>query len=116
MYCINYKIKQEDSLYRISRHYNVSLQAIMDANPLVNVYSLTAGENIHIPVGVPQNDYKYFAEYMIRDGDSLGELLDENNINFADLQEFNDLYNIYLMPGTSLRVPIIDEGERNTTL
>ncbi len=116
MYCINYTIKKGDTLYRISRHFNICLNAIMDANPLVNVYHLIEGDTIVIPVSVPQNRYKNFTTYLIKDGDTLGRILDENSINLADLMEFNNLDDIYLLQGTTLNVPILDDGEDDITL
>jgi LysM repeat protein len=116
MYCINYEIKQGDTLYSISRHFNVRICAIMDANPLVNVYSLMVGETIYIPVSVPQKNYTHFTTYLVREEDSLGNILDENSINLADLLELNHLDEIYLQPGTTLKVPIFGEGEGGITL
>jgi LysM repeat protein len=116
MYCINYVVRNGDTLYSISRHFNVSLSAIMDANPLVNVYNLITGGTIYIPVSIPQNNYTHFTTYLVKEEDSLGRLLDENSINLADLLELNDLNEIYLEPGTTLKVPIIGEGESGITL
>jgi LysM repeat protein len=115
MYCINYVIHKGDTLYSMSRHFNVSLNAIMYANPLVNVYHLEEGNVLAIPVSVPQNNYKYFTTYLITKEDTLGRILDENSINLADLMEFNSLDNIYLLPGTTLQVPVLDDGEDDVT-
>jgi LysM repeat protein len=116
MYCINYVVKNGDTLYSISRHFNVGLDAIMAANPLVNLYNLMVDEVICIPVSVPQNNYENYTTYLVEDEDTLGSVLDKNSINLADLMEFNDLYQVYLLPGTTLQVPIIGEGEGEITL
>jgi LysM repeat protein len=116
MYCINYVVKKGDTLYSISRHFNVSLNAIMAANPLVNVYNLMVDEVLCIPVSVPQNNYTTDTTYMVEEEDTLGSVLDKNSINLADLMEFNDLYQVYLLPGTTLQVPIMGEEESETTL
>jgi LysM repeat protein len=116
MYCINYVIKQGDSLYKISREYNVSINDLMNANPLINVYRLQVGEVICIPVSIPQNNYTNFTTYLIEEEDTLGSILDKNGINLADLMEFNALHDIYLLPGTTLQVPIIGTGESGITL
>jgi LysM repeat protein len=110
MYCINYVIKKGDTLYSISRHFNVALNAIMEANPMVNVYNLRAGETICIPVSVPQNNYTHYTTYLIEEEDTLGSVLDKNSINLADLVEFNELDDIYLRPGMSIQIPVVDEG------
>lgn len=46
-------IKEGDNLYQLSRQYRVPLALIMRANPYVDVYNLTVGQEICIPVGRP---------------------------------------------------------------
>lgn len=116
MYCINYVIKQGDTLYNISRHFRVPLEAIMNANPLINVYRLRVDEVICIPVSMPQNNYTNYTTYLIKEGDTLGNVLDNNGINMGDLMEYNSLDNIHLEPGTTLQIPIVGEGENEMTL
>jgi LysM repeat protein len=116
MYCIKYIIKCGDSLYSISRHYNVPISAILDANPLINVYNLIAGETICIPVSVPSGNYTNFTTYLVREEDTLGDILNNSGINLADLLEFNDLEDIYLVPGSTLKVPVAPGRESNIVL
>lgn len=116
MYCINYVIKQGDSLFSLSRQYHVSIDSIINANPLVNVYNLQVDEIVCIPVSVPQNNYTNFTTYLVEENDSLGKILDEYDINLADLLEFNDIFDIYLEPGTTIKVPIVGAGESGVTL
>ena len=106
MYCINYVIKNEDTLYRISRHFNVTLQAIMEANPFVNIYELKQGTTIRIPVSVPEENYINHIEYTVKENDTLGNLLDEYSINMADFIEFNKLEELYLQAGMDIKIPI----------
>ncbi|MDF2944994.1 MAG: hypothetical protein K0S01_3852 [Herbinix sp.] len=116
MYCINYVIRPGDSLYSISRHFNIGLDVIMAANPLVNLYNLIVGETICIPVSVPQNNYTNVTTYLVEDNDTLGSVLDKNSINLADLVEHNDLNQIFLLPGMTLQVPIVGEGQGGMTI
>ena len=116
MYCINYVIEKGDTLYSISRHFNVGIDAIMTANPLVNLYNLMIGEVICIPVSVPQNNYTNYTTYLVEEEDTLASVLNKHSINLADLLEFNELNDVYLMPGMTIQVPIIDEGEDGITL
>ena len=44
-------IEQGDTLYKLSKRYDVKLFDIMRLNPFVNVYNLQRGEEIYIPVG-----------------------------------------------------------------
>ncbi len=111
MFCINYVIKKGDTLYSISRKSNVPVSAIINANPFVNVYNLQIGEVLCLPVGVPLNDYNGTIIYTVQEGDTLGRVLDQYGIEIGDLMQLNDVNNIYLMPGTSLEVPVFDFEE-----
>ena len=111
MYCINYTVKKGDTLYHISRHFNIGLEAIIAANPLVNVYNLMVGEIICIPISVPSNNFTNYSSYLVSDGDTLGSILKMNEINMADLMQGNNADEIFLMPGTTIRVPVFKEGD-----
>lgn len=50
---IVHTIKKGDTLYQLSRFYNVTINEIMRANANVNVYNLQVGEKICIPVRNP---------------------------------------------------------------
>lgn len=112
MYCMNYIVQRGDTLYSISRHFMVSINEIMAANPLINVYNLIVGETIGIPVSIPQNNYTQYTTYKIKEEDTLGNILDKNHINLADLMEFNKINEIYLLPGTTLLVPVIESNNK----
>jgi LysM repeat protein len=111
MYCINYVVQKGDTLYSISRHFNIGLAAIMAANPLVNVYNLMVGEVLCIPISVPSNNIMNYTTYLVEEGDTLGSVLEYHGINMADLMQRNNLDDLFLMPGTTLNVPIIESNE-----
>ncbi|NLL01021.1 MAG: LysM peptidoglycan-binding domain-containing protein [Clostridiales bacterium] len=115
MFCLFYEVKQGDTLYSISRSYNVELNAIIRANPFINVYNLQIGDVLCLPC-VPQNKYAHFTTYLIEEGDTLGSVVEKHEINLADLLEINDIYSISLMPGSTLSVPIVGEGESGLSL
>lgn len=111
MYCINYVIQSGDTLYSISRQFNISLNAMIDANPLVNVYDLRVGEAICIPVSVPSDQYTEVTTYIVREGDTLGSILDSNAVSLADLMQKNPLNEIFLLPGSALQIPSAAETQ-----
>ena len=49
--CIGFEhvIKKGDTLYKISKQYNVKVSALILANPYVNIYNLQVGDTICIP-------------------------------------------------------------------
>ena len=91
MFCLYYVIKQGDTLYSISRKYNVDVNTIIMANPFINVYNLQPGDTICLPC-IPNNRYTYFTTYLVEDGDTLGSVASKHEINIADLLEINDIY------------------------
>jgi LysM repeat protein len=111
MYCTNYTIQKGDTLYSISRKFNVRLDAIITANPLVNVYNLMIGETICIPVSIPSNRYTNTMTYQVKEGDTLGSILHKYGVNLADLMLKNSLDQMYLAAGTTLQIPVSDEEE-----
>lgn len=50
---IVHTIRRGDTLYLLSRHYNVTINEIMRANSNINVYNLQVGDQICIPVRRP---------------------------------------------------------------
>lgn len=116
MYCIRYDIIKGDTLYGISRRFCVPINAIMDANPLVNIYSLTDGDTIDIPVIASGKQYTNYTTYLIDEENTLGSILEKNHINLSDLLELNALSDIYLAPGSTLKVPIFPGEKSGVTL
>ena len=110
LFCLYYEIKRGDTLYAISRRYNVDLNWIIMANPFINVYNLRPGEVLCIPC-IPKAGQGHFTTYLVEEGDTLGSVAQKHGINPADLLELNDIDSISLMPGTTLSVPIRGEGE-----
>ena len=51
-YCdgMTHTVKQGETLYSLSRQYNVPLAIILRANPYIDVYNLQTGDTICIPV------------------------------------------------------------------
>ncbi len=111
MYCINYVVQKGDTLYSISRHFNISLASIIEANPLVNVYNLIVGDILCIPISVPSNNIMSYTTYMVEEGDTLGSILERYGVGLADLMQGNNINEIFLLPGTTLNMPMIGSDE-----
>jgi len=45
-------VKEEDTLYTLSRKYHVPLLQVMYANPFVDIYNLKVGDELCIPVSL----------------------------------------------------------------
>lgn len=102
--CMNYVIGQGDTLYSISREYNVPLPLILRLNPFVDIYNLQVGDEICVPVIESASQESVF-EYVVEEGDSVQTVLNKFGIDTEDLIRNNTLNTIMLLPGTKLNIP-----------
>lgn len=106
--CMNYAIRQGDTLYGISRDYNVPLPLILRLNPFMDIYNLQVGDEICIPVQQQAAEVGNVISYTVEEQDSLQSILDKFGIGLDDLLEYNGLNEVMLMPGTTIQVPSYD--------
>ena len=118
-------IKEGDTLYKISRMHNVPLDELLKANALVNVYNLKVGDKICVPMisndddnlrpNKPENnmsediDYKRMFVYVVKDGDTLDNILSKYNIEMDDLMKANKQNRVMLKPGSIVIVPAVND-------
>lgn len=48
--CMIHKVKSGDTMYILSRMYNVRIDDLLSANPMVNIYNMQIGDEVCIPV------------------------------------------------------------------
>ncbi len=78
-----YIIKKGDTLYQISRKYNVNPELLSLINGLnMNDYIYENQEIL-----IPKSGYSY---YLTRSGDNLNEILDLFNVNYNDFNKINN--------------------------
>ncbi len=129
-------VRPGDTLYKISRKYGVPLSWVMYANPYVDIYNLQVGEKLCIPGGF-DNETKppkpicpgngcdsednnppsmggmvSVFLYVIKDVQSIQDVLDKFGITLEDLLKENNLGNIMLQPGTAMKIPGDEEEIR----
>lgn len=69
---MNYHVvKPGDTIYKLAQMYNVSVEAIIEANPGINPNMLTIGQIICIPLGPKEECPPGTSSYTIRKGDTL---------------------------------------------
>lgn len=76
-----HEIKARDSLYKVSRLYGIPLEDLMEKNPMTDVYNLTIGDKLCIPVKhVP---------YIIWEGDTLDSVLERFHMDYRTFRDAN---------------------------
>ncbi|MGN0384071.1 MAG: LysM peptidoglycan-binding domain-containing protein [Eubacterium sp.] len=68
-----YKVQAGDSLWRIAKRFNTTIQVIMDANPGISVYNMRIGQVICIPQA--QNEQECICDGIIKEETALGNRL-----------------------------------------
>lgn len=101
---IGYTIIAGDSLYIISKRYNIPLDLIMNANPSIDIYNLQIGDVICLPIMIPI-PFDDVTTYIIKKEDTLESILEQFNITYEDLLQYNNLETVTLHPGMVLIIP-----------
>lgn len=102
---IIYTIKKGDTLYSISGRFKVPLARILRANPYIDIYNLQIGEQICIPKCPTCNPF-YLMSYIIKDEETLLDILNRFGIELEDLLKYNNLNGILMQAGSKLQIPV----------
>lgn len=101
-----YKVEKGDTLYSISRKYNLRVRDLMRANPFVNVYQLQVGEELCIPVVLEDRPADGARPYLVKKEDTVLSILEENEVSFEELARLNRSVAVLKIPaGTLLLIP-----------
>ena len=88
-------VEKGDTLYSIGREYNVSVQALIQANGIVNPRALKAGTRITVP-----------NTYIVQKGDTLYGIARRNDISVDQLCEVNGITkDAIIKVGQALELP-----------
>ena len=83
-----YTIKQGDTIYKLAKQYNTTVEAILMVNPGINPDNLQIGQMICIPSKkpAPECDGTY---YVVRPGDTLYSIAHKYGISLVELMAAN---------------------------
>lgn len=103
-------VEKGDTLYKIAKKYDVRLFDVMRLNPYVNVYNLQIGDEICVPTMPPTEQ----SIYIVKDGDTIGDVLEQLHMEFDTLAELNPtLLEVPLPEGLTLKLPVIQPREHS---
>ena len=107
---IIYTIKKGDTLYSISKRYNVPLAKILRANPYIDIYNLRIGEQICIPICPTCFPFQLIT-YIVKNAETLFDILNQFGIELEDFLKYNNLNGIELKEGTKVQIPMREEND-----
>lgn len=100
---IQYTVKSGDTLYSISRSYNIELDALMSINGIDDVRNLKVGQTLEIPDQSPP-DYR-LSDYEILVGDTLFSISRRTGMSMEELLRINNIQeDSIIKPGQIIRV------------
>lgn len=103
-----YSVKPGDSLYKIGKAYNVSVQSIQSTNQLSN-NAIYPGESLTLPTS---SNASSTVTYIVKSGDSLFKISKAHQVSVANLMALNNLSGTMIYPGQTLKLPA---GASSTT-
>lgn len=84
-----YRIKSGDTLYKIAKYYNISLDDLVEANPSIDPDKLAVGQTICIPLATPPVTCQGQATHTIEEGDTLYQIAQMHNVTVGQLLNAN---------------------------
>ena len=91
-----YIVQKGDSLWKISRDYNISVKDLIELNNLTTT-TLQIGDKILVPIQTGQEK-----KYVVKRGDTLWSIAKDNNISVNELKEKNNLTSNLLTIGQEI--------------
>lgn len=95
-----YTVKSGDSLYKIAREYNTTVDELMKLNNLSSI-SLSIGQTLKIPQITTSAQDNY---YMVKSGDNLYKIASKYNTTVNNLVKLNNLSSTTLSIGQKLKL------------
>lgn len=113
-YKINHTVKSGDTLWDLSRKYNVSTRQLASWNGMAPGDMLHPGktlvvwqENASVSNAQRADAIMKSITYTVRNGDSLSRIADKFNVRVSDITKWNDINTRrYLQPGQKLRLHV----------
>lgn len=96
-------LKNGETLYSISRKYNISLSLLLESNNIKDASRVMAGAKIYIP-----------GSYTVKDGDTIYGIARKLNVSVTELMNINSLNDMSLIkPGDVLNIPQKNSSNRD---
>ncbi len=111
-----YIVKKGDNLYDLSRKFDVSIDELKKENNLSN-NNLKIGSKLLIPNSKKENSQAGSKNsiYVVKSGDTLGEIAERLGVSTKDLKHENGLKNANLQIGQKLRIPSSEQPQKTST-
>ena len=106
-----YKVKKGDTLEKIAKKYNVSVEEIKKANNLKDEKKLREGMKLNIPVKSSKEEKKKKHEvaeetYTVKKGDTLETIAKKYGLTVKEIMDYNSMKDEKIFAGDELKIPV----------
>lgn len=115
-------LQRGESVYSLSRKYDVPEEEIIEANPGINIYDMPVGTELAIPKKQFREQPKYFQTdepgiilHRVKEGENYASLSREYNVSIRDIRRVNKGL-LFPKEGEMVRIPLMEEEETETVL
>ena len=99
-------VQNGDTLYILAVKYDVSYNALMKANPNIDLDNLQAGQRICIPPYKPGEFCPTNKTYIIKNGDTLSSIAENFVVSATDILKYNpNMSPSEFIPGRQICIP-----------
>ncbi len=102
-----HKVKQGETLFSLSQKYYISLEEIIEANPIVK-YGLKTDQILKIPNSFKKDREEYFL-YTVEKGNTLFSISQKFNVSQEELIKLNKGIENGIQAGESIKIPRLEE-------
>lgn len=119
-----YKVKSKETLYSISKQFNVTVDDIVNANPSLKTTPLQEGDVLQIPGKVPMirlepshpvTPKSQFVEHKVQPKETIYGIAKQYNVTPEALTDFNPELKSGLKQGASIIIPVLENTPNNAT-
>lgn len=103
---ITYEVQSGDNLTKIAKKYGTTVDAVVEANNIVNKHIIYVGDELKIPTTQKEEEKPAYTTYKVQKGDNLTKIAKKHGTTVGELVKLNNIKNankIYV--GQKLTVP-----------
>ncbi len=97
-------VKTGDTMYSLSKKYNLSVAELAEKNNIIPPYSLKVGQMLYVESDVKTKPKINSEKYKVISGDTLFSIAKKNNVSLSDLKKYNGLLSANLQLGQVLQL------------
>ncbi len=98
-------VKEGETLYKISRDYEMTVSELRELNPIVSVLQPGIKLNVRKKLGVESRKQQVL-EHQVKSGETLYQISKQYNVKVSQIRDLNELTEDKISVGQTIKIPI----------